>query len=173
VMRTDLNETAARSLMLETITRLAPGASAEFRLVRDGYRMTAARDRVVAGLAAGFAILALLLAAIGLYGVMAYHVVLRRREIGVRVAMGAAPASVMRLVLHQAIVVVVGGLVAGAVLSLGLARLIESLLFGVEPTNPAIAAIAVAILCAVTLAAGYLPARQAARIDPMLALREE
>jgi predicted lysophospholipase L1 biosynthesis ABC-type transport system permease subunit len=141
------------------ITRRTP-----ILFVRDGCRMTAARDRVVAAPLPGLRCWSVAPQR-SVSTASRYHAVLRRRELGVRVAMGAAPAGVLRLVLGQAGVVVVSGLIAGAALSLGLGRLIRSLLFEVEPTDPLMIAVAIAILSVVTLAAGYLPARQAARID--------
>lgn len=130
-------------------------------------------DRLVMALTASLALLATLLAAVGLYGVLAYNVVTRTREIGLRLALGAAPIEVKRMVLAQvgAKAVIGGGL--GLVAAIGLGRASEALLFGVTGYDPLVLTLAVAVLAAVVLAAGYLPARQAANVAPMEALRHE
>jgi ABC-type antimicrobial peptide transport system permease subunit len=129
--------------------------------------------RSSAWLVGGFAILALLLGAIGLYGVVAYSVSQRTREIGVRMALGAQRSSVYRLVLNEAGWLVGLGILAGAVLALGTSALLQTLLFGVRPWDvPTLAAVA-AVLAISALLASYIPARRAAKVDPMVALRYE
>jgi predicted permease len=130
-------------------------------------------DRMLAILAAFFGGLALLLASIGLYGVVARAVVGRTREIGVRIALGARPGDVLRLVLGDAGRLAVVGAVLGMAVSLATTQVASGLLFGITPTDPETLAGSVAVLGAVTLLAAYLPARRAARIDPMQALRYE
>ena len=120
-----------------------------------------------------FAGVALLLAAVGLYGVLAYSVSLRTREIGVRVALGADPRSVARLVVRQGLALALTGAAVGLAGALALTHLMESLVFGVKPTDPYTFALVAALLVAVAAAASYLPARRAARVDPMAALRAE
>ncbi len=127
----------------------------------------------MATLAGAFGLLAGLLATIGLYGVIAYMVARRRNEIGIRMALGADRMGVVRLVLREAAVLVVVGLAAGVGLALWAGRAAASLLFGLKPNNPAALLGAMALLAAVALAASYAPARRAARLDPMQALREE
>jgi predicted permease len=117
--------------------------------------------------------LALLLAAVGMYGVIAYHVTARTREIGIRVAIGARPADVFRLVLGQGLRVTVAGIAIGLLLSAMASRLLANLLYGVSPTDPATWAAAVAVWLAVALAACWLPARRAARVEPVVALRQD
>ncbi len=128
-------------------------------------------DRMISILSASFAMLATLLAGIGLYGVLAYSVTQRTREIGVRMALGADAAMVRSLIMRQvAIMVGVGGLV-GTAAALGLGRAARSLLFGLEGHDPLVFTLAVALLACVALVAGYAPARRAAAVDPMQALR--
>jgi predicted permease len=172
-IRSTLPASHVRAAVLGALPGAAPGASVEFRSIDTGISYAAARDRVVAVLAGGFGILALLLAAIGLYGVITQQVIRRRQEFGVRVAIGAAPASVMRLVLRQAALIVAGGMVLGLAGAMASTRLIAALLYEVTPTDPLSIAGAAAFLAAVTLLAGLIPARRAARVDPMTALRED
>jgi putative ABC transport system permease protein len=120
-----------------------------------------------------FAGVALLLAAVGLYGVLAYSVSLRTREIGLRIALGADPQRVARLVVRQGLVLALSGVAVGLAGSLALSRLMASLVFGVKATDAHTFALVAALLVAIAAAASYLPARRAARIDPMAALRAE
>jgi putative ABC transport system permease protein len=117
--------------------------------------------------------LALALAAIGLYGVMAYSVTQRTREMGVRIAVGASRASVLALVVGQAVRLVAAGIVLGTAVALAAAETLASLLFDVEPRDPAILALAPVVLLAAGVLASYLPARRATRVDPVTALRAE
>jgi ABC-type antimicrobial peptide transport system permease subunit len=130
-------------------------------------------ERLVALLATFFGVLATLLAAIGLYGVMSYTVARRTREIGLRMALGAARASVLWMVLREVIALTIGGILLGVPASLAISRLIESQLFGLSSTDPLTLTLAALALTVVALTAGYLPAWRATRIDPMLALRTE
>jgi predicted permease len=132
-----------------------------------------ATERIVAQLATLFGVLALLLAAIGLYGVMSYSVARRTSEIGVRMALGASQGSVASMILRETVVLVTIGSALGAAGAVGLSRFVETLLFGLAPRDPLTVAAAVAVLLIAALVAGYLPARRAARIDPIVALRTE
>ena len=127
---------------------------------------SAAATRLASRLLAGFAVIALVLATIGVYGVMSYGVRRRTRELGTRLALGASPGDIMRLVLRQAGVLALVGLAAGMAATLALARTLSSLLFGVPPWDPVALTSAAALLALATLAASYLPARRAARVDP-------
>jgi putative ABC transport system permease protein len=131
------------------------------------------KERMTAALATFFGGLALLLGAIGLYGLMSYDVAQRRREIGIRMALGARPSAVLLTVLRDGIAVTLAGIAAGLAGALISSRLVASLLFGVTAHDPATFIGAPAVLIAVALAACLLPARRASRIDPIVALRAE
>jgi ABC-type antimicrobial peptide transport system permease subunit len=130
-------------------------------------------ERMVAVLATAFGALAALLAALGLYGVMAYAVARRTREIGIRMALGAERSRVLWLVLREVAVMAGAGVACGLLAALYVTRRIESQLFGLSPTDAATLAAAVGLLLAVALLAGFVPARRATAIDPMVALRTE
>jgi len=132
-----------------------------------------AQPRMSAILLSGFALVALLLAAIGLYGVLASAVGERTRELGVRSALGATPAQLRREVLGEALAVCWAGVVVGVAGALAASRLLTALLYEVSPTDPAALLGACALLLGVAVAAAYLPARRATRIDPARALRAE
>lgn len=132
-----------------------------------------AQPRFNTWLLAAFAALALLLAAVGIYGVISYSVVLRTREIGIRTALGAARADVLRLVVRQGMVLALTGAAIGLVGALILARLISSLLYGVRPSDPPTFLAVFVVLVGVALLASYIPARRATKVDPVAALRQE
>ncbi len=131
------------------------------------------QQTLVARLASFFGLLALLLACVGLYGVMSYGVARRTNEIGIRMALGARNRSVLWLVLREALLLVVIGLVVGVLTSLAVTKTAESLLYELKPNDPLTIGVATFLLAAVAAIAGYLPARRASRVDPMTALREE
>jgi putative ABC transport system permease protein len=120
-----------------------------------------------------FALLALVLAAVGIAGVVAYTVVQRSQEIGVRMALGAQSRHVLRLVVGQSMLWMLGGLAGGLLGSFGLLRLLGSLLYDVRPTDPLVLASVSAIVAGVALGASVIPARRATRVDPLQALRAE
>jgi len=130
-------------------------------------------ERFVVTLSTAFGILATLLAVIGLYGVMAYTVARRTREIGVRIALGAVQGDVIWLVMREVLVLVGSGIALGLVSAWGVNRLISSQLYGVTANDPLTIAGAAALLGVVALLAGYIPARRATRVNPTLALRYE
>ncbi len=134
---------------------------------------TLAQPRMNLALLGSLSALALVMAVIGVYGVMSYAVSQRTREMGIRMALGARKEDVLRLVLRQGLRVTLAGVGVGLAVSLALTRLMQSLLFGVSPTDPATFAAVAALLLAVALAACWIPARRAARVDPMVALRYE
>jgi predicted permease len=130
-------------------------------------------ERLVAVLASTFGILATVLAAIGLYGVMAYTVTRRTREIGIRMALGAARGSVAWLVMREVLFLLAIGLAIGIPAALGLSRFVQAQLYGIKPADAATMSAAIVGIAVVAILAGYLPGRRATRIDPMHALRWE
>ena len=130
-------------------------------------------DRLIALLSSAFGVLATLLAALGLYGVVGYAVSRRTAEIGVRIALGAFPGDVLRMVLWEAAKIVSAGILIGAAAAIGLGRFVQSQLFGIQPGDPLILAGAVTLMALVTVAAAFVPAWRASRIDPIRALRYE
>ncbi len=131
------------------------------------------QEIILAKLSTAFAVLALLIACVGLYGTMAYAVARRTSEIGIRMALGAQRGTVVWMVLREAFVLAAVGLAIGVPSALGASRFVESFLFEVKPNSPAALVFAVAILLSAVLLAGYAPARKASRIDPMTAVRHE
>jgi ABC-type antimicrobial peptide transport system permease subunit len=131
------------------------------------------QERLVATLSSWFGGFAILLAAIGLYGVLAYSVTRRTNEIGIRMALGAERSGVIWMVLREALVMVGLGVAIGVPLALVLARSLSSLLYGVKPTDLLTISAAAALLFVVAGVASYLPARRASRVDPLVALRYE
>ena len=145
----------------------------EMKLLTEQIKEIEFSDRLLASLSATLGLLAAFLAAIGLYGVMAYVVARRTREIGVRIALGATRGRVSWMVLREVVQMAAIGLAIGLVASFLAGRMIQSLLFGVSANDPAVLALTAAVLIAVALLAGSLPAHRAASVDPMVALRYE
>jgi predicted permease len=130
-------------------------------------------DRLIAMLSAGFGALATLLASIGLYGVMAFVVARRRKELGIRLALGAQPGFVMWLVMREVLLLLAVGLAVGIPAAMALGRYVSAQLYGLQPRDPGIALATVLLLTVVSAVAGLIPAQRASRIDPILALRTE
>jgi ABC-type antimicrobial peptide transport system permease subunit len=143
-----------------------------FRPLSDLIDASLAQERVVAMVSGFFGALALLLAGLGLYGVTAHAVSRQRSEIGIRMALGAAPRSVVRLVLMRVTLLVVVGVAAGTGVSLWASKFVAALLYGVEPRDPATFVLATAVLLTVAALAAWLPAQRASRIDPLQVLRD-
>jgi ABC-type antimicrobial peptide transport system permease subunit len=130
-------------------------------------------EQLMSGLAGFFGAVALLLACIGLYGLMAYSVARRTAEIGVRMALGAQRADVLWIVLRETLLLVAAGIILGVPMVLATARLVATQRFGVAPHDPLTLAVSIIVLLLVGLAAGYIPARRATKLDSMVALRYE
>jgi len=156
-----------------TVLGQNPEITLEFRVFHAQLRESLLRERLMATLSGFFGFLAVVLATIGLYGVMSYMVARRRSEIGIRMALGANRGDVLLLVLREAGWLLVAGLSIGTGLAVAAGRTASSLLFGLKPTDPATIGLSVALLAAVAIVASFLPAFRASRLEPMLALREE
>jgi putative ABC transport system permease protein len=174
VVRTAAAPEATAGALRQALTRIDPTQSAgEIRTLEEYVARSIATPRFTALLVGSFAALALLLAGFGLYGVMAYSVAQRSREIGIRMALGAQPADVRTLVVGQAVRMGAIGLAVGLAGAFAATRVLDSLLFGVTAGDPATFAAVSAALMTVLLFAAYLPARRATRVDPIVALRTE
>jgi predicted permease len=155
------------------VSAFSPSLNLEFRVLSTAIRESLLRERLMATLSTAFGVLAALLAAIGLYGVMSYAVARRANEIGIRLAIGAARGDVLRMVLGEAALLTTAGVIAGSLLAVLAGSAARTLLFGLRPDDPTTIAIAIAILAAIGLVAGFVPARRASRLDPSVALRDE
>jgi predicted permease len=145
----------------------------EMKTVEGQLDETLLTDRLVALLSAGFGLLATILASIGLYGVMAFVVARRRKELGIRLALGAQPGVLIWMVMREVLLLLAIGLAIGIPAALLLGRYVSSVLYGVKPSDPLMATSTIVLLTVVSAAAGLIPARRASRIDPILALRYE
>jgi len=145
----------------------------DIRTMRAGIAASVNLQQVAAGLCGVFAVVALILATIGIYGVMSYVVSQRTHEIGIRMALGAQQQDVVRMVVGRGAWMIAFGLAIGALAAAGVTQLLTDLLFGISPTDPSTFAGLAAFLATVALVASYVPARRAARVDPVIALREE
>jgi putative ABC transport system permease protein len=174
VLRTPLTPESLAPQIHRAVTELDPALPVvKLQSMDDVFAESIGRPRLLAQLLGIFAGLAILLAAIGSYGVLAYMVAERRREIGIRMALGADRGSVLRMVLSQGLGLTLVGVVCGLVVAFAMNRVLASLLFGVRPSDPATIGGVVALIATVALVACYLPARSATRVDPMIVLREE
>ena len=155
------------------VAQVSPLIGVDFRAFEATIDEGLLRERLMATLSGFFGGLAALIAAIGLYGVMSYLAARRTNEIGIRIALGADRRNILALIMRQAGALLAAGLSSGALLAIAAAGIVRSILFGLKPYDARTLALAAALLAAVTLAASYVPARRAARLDPMAALREE
>ncbi|MCU1295121.1 MAG: hypothetical protein JWP08_3971 [Bryobacterales bacterium] len=156
-----------------TILNANPSALLQFQVFKTQLRDSLLRERLMAALSGCFGLLAAILATVGLYGVISYMVARRRTEIGIRVALGANRAGILRLVLREAGALVLAGLLVGTVLSIAAAQTAKSFLYGLQPADPVTLELAIVLMAAVALAASFIPAVRASRLDPMAALRED
>ena len=147
--------------------------SSDIQTASQRIRRDFAPDRLLAKLAGFFGLLATLLASVGIYGVLSYAVARRTREVGIRVALGARPGDVLWLILKDALLLTSIGVIVGTAVTVGAGKLLGSLLFEISPVDPLVLGSAAALMFIIALAAGYLPARRATRVDPLVALREE
>jgi putative ABC transport system permease protein len=161
------------SAVKHAIQQASPLISFDVRIFQTQIEDSLLRERLMATLSSFFGGLAVALASIGLYGIVSYTVVRRTNEIGIRMALGADRSDVVAMILREAAKLVTIGLAAGTLLALGAGLTARALLFGLTPYDPATLAVAVGVLAAVAAVASYLPARRAAGLDPMTALRDE
>ena len=164
---------AFNSALREALARVHPNLRFSVRSLEGVVRQATLRDRVMAILSSFFGLLAALLAAVGLHGVVSYAVERRRREIGIRLALGASPGAVIGSVLRESGILVGAGLAIGSVLSLALTGAARTLLFGLEPHDTGTIAMAVGALAIIALISSLMPAQRAARVDPMSTLKDE
>jgi ABC-type antimicrobial peptide transport system permease subunit len=174
VIRSPLEPAALATTVRRTVNALDPTLPiVSFRSMDDVFSDSVSRPRFLAQLLGIFAVVALALAAIGTYGVLAYSVAVRRRELGIRMALGSSQQGLLSLVLRQGMALAALGLVAGLLGALAVTRLASSLLFGVKPADP-LTFIGVAVfMMVVAFLACLVPARRATRVDPLVALKAE
>src|SRR5204862_4179637 len=150
-----------------------PRITISFQNFRQMIGETLLRDRLMATLSGFFGLLALLLASVGLYGILSYGVASRRNEIGIRIALGAQTRDVLTMIMREGIVLACIGIAVGLPVVWGVPRFAESMLFNLSPRDPLSLAGAALFLFAVAIIAGWIPARRAAKVDPLVALRYE
>jgi putative ABC transport system permease protein len=172
-LRTALRPTALISAVQAAVASVSPAITLEFHTLAQQVSDSMVQERLLAQLSGFFGSLALLLAVIGLYGTVSYIVAQRQREFGIRMALGAEPGSIVRLVMLDVISVVAVGLLAGIAISVAATRLLQRLLFGIGSRDTVTLVVVVAALAIVALVAGYLPGRRATKIEPIEALRYE
>ena len=174
VVRSSLPPAALATGVMRTLRELNPGQPAtEFRPIRVIVDHAISPRRFFVLLVGSFATLGLILAALGIYGVVSFSVTQRTREIGIRMALGASAAGVQLSVLQRTLQLALAGIALGTATSLAVTRIIASLLFATEPRDPATFAGMILLLVALVVVAGYVPARRASHMDPMIALRND
>ena len=173
LIRSSLSLTSLIASLKQTIADVNPGIDLEFRILETRVHNSLLQDELMATLSGFFGFLAALLAAIGLYGVISYMVVQRTKEIGIRMAIGAKRIDVVKMILREAGMLTLAGLVIGTGLALAAAQAAKSLLYGLKPRDPLTLVMAVILLSAVATLASFLPAHRASKLDPLTALRYE
>jgi ABC-type antimicrobial peptide transport system permease subunit len=172
VVRSDIALDSLLASLRTTAANMNPEIAIDFHVFDETINRGLLRERLLATLSGFFGGLALVLATIGLYGVISYMVVQRRNEIGVRVALGATPRGILTMIVSEALKLLTVGIVVGVALTLAAGRAAASLLYGLKPNDPVMLALAVGALAVIALSASLLPATRAAHLDPMIALRE-
>jgi len=172
-LRTAIRPSALASAVKGAVAGVNKEISLDFHTLAEQVNDSLVQERLLALLSGFFGVLALLLAMIGLYGTLSYLVNRRHTEFGVRLALGAQPGSIVRLVMRDVVALLAGGLAAGACISLAAVGVLQKMLFGLGARDTVTMMAAVGVLSAVAFIAAYLPARRASRVDPMVALRYE
>jgi predicted permease len=173
LMRSRLAQAETVAAVKRVLNDINPAITVSFQGFKSLIEATILRERLMATLSGFFGLLALLLACIGLYGLLSYGVASRTNEIGIRMALGAASRNVFWLILREALLLVIAGVAAGLPIIFAVTRLASTLLFGLTPTDPVSLLLAAVLMLSVAMVAGYLPSRRATRVDPMVALRCE
>jgi ABC-type antimicrobial peptide transport system permease subunit len=173
MLRTSGAAIAMKSPARAAVKSLEPHLSLDMWSLEEDLAGYVSDTRAASYLASGLGLLALILAAVGIYGVMAYSVTQRTREIGLRIAIGARPRDLLRMLIGQGLRLVGVGIIFGLAGGVAASRVLSSLLFGLSPFDPIAYAGVSLFLVMIALAAIYLPARRASRVDPMVALRHE
>jgi putative ABC transport system permease protein len=173
LIRSNLTPAALTASVNRSLADFNSGLDVNFQDFRTMVQESLLRERLMATLSGFFGVLALLLASIGLYGLLSYGVATRRNEIGIRMALGAGTRNVLSLILREAVLLVLIGVVVGVPVVLYVSRFAKTLLFDLSPTDPVSLVVAGLVLMSVALIAGYLPARRATKVDPLVALRDE
>ena len=173
LIRSRLSQTETVAAVKRLLSEINPAITVSFQSFKPMIEATILRERLLAQLSGFFGVLALLLASIGIYGMLSYGVASRTHEIGIRMALGAQRRDVLWLILREALVLVIAGVIVGMPLIFAVTRLAATLLFSLTPTDPVSLLLAALLMVAVALVAGYLPSRRATKVDPMAALRCE
>ena len=173
LIRSSLPPAAMLASVKSAVARINPDIIATYQIFDTMIRDSLVRDRLMAWLSSFFGLLAIVLAAVGLYGVIAYLVAQRTNEVGIRMALGAGGSDILKIFLGETVVLLGIGCVAGGALSVAAGRAASALLYGLKPYDPVTFVLAAALLAAVAISASFVPAHKAARVDPMVALRHE
>ena len=173
LIRSSLPLTALLPSIRETLQQADSRISFNFRSFKTQVGWSLQRERLMAALSGLFGVLALILATVGLYGVISYTVARRTQEIGIRMALGAGGRRIASMIMREAIIMLAIGLTVGLGISLYAAQAVKAMLYNLKPTDPPTFAMAAGALAIVAVGASYLPALRASRLDPMVALREE